>query len=138
MNWRASHSGLTAACVACGRRTGEPVKRGWEEQAAFYAPENQAAAGIDFLGELRAILDAAGAAKEGAPPVPAALVAFDRGGPGGAQAIMKVQPGFLDRLAARLASKEPPAWKGNVEKEEDTAEAAFADCDICLMKERLL
>ncbi len=91
--------------------------------AAFFAAGAQEEAfGFDPFAELVRILDLA---HPDGGAVPAGVAAFTGPTGTGVQLLMKVQPGFLERLGGALASPSPPPWPGKVGG--DTLEIAVDD-----------
>jgi len=83
--------------------------------AAFYGEGAQVKAfGFDPFAEMVRLLDLA-SPQGGA--VPAGVVAFTGPTGPGVQFLMKVEPGFLERLGKAFASATPPPWPGQVNQE---------------------
>jgi len=82
------------------------LKGGAELVAAVDSRDPKAA--FDPWAEWERLLALAG--PQGSP-VPAAVVVFSRGQDFGIQGLLKVAPGFSDRLAATVSGAKPPPWR---------------------------
>jgi hypothetical protein len=99
---------LYERAVAKQRKTLKQTSLG----AAFYGEGAQVQAfGFDPLAEVVRLIDLASPQGN---PVPAGLVAFNSPTGVGVQLLMKVEPGFLDRIAEALGSADPPPAPGEV------------------------